>query len=35
MSPLFAAILMPVSSVTVIAWTVGATHFMAKRRGLK
>ncbi|NUN07967.1 MAG: heavy metal translocating P-type ATPase metal-binding domain-containing protein [Ignavibacteriaceae bacterium] len=34
LSPLFAAILMPVSSVTVIVITVTMTTFFAKRRGL-
>ncbi len=33
-SPLLAAILMPASSVTVVLFTVLATNFMAKRKGL-
>jgi Cu+-exporting ATPase len=34
MSPLFAAILMPLSTVTIISFTRLATHFAARRRGL-
>jgi len=34
LSPLTAAILMPVSTVTIISFTSIATHFMAKRRNL-
>lgn len=34
LSPLVAAILMPVSTVTIISFTSVATHFMAKRREL-
>jgi Cu+-exporting ATPase len=35
LSPLFAAILMPLSSVTVIAFTTIATTLMAKKEGLQ
>jgi Cu+-exporting ATPase len=34
LSPLIAAILMPVSTITIISFTSIATHFMAKRRKL-
>lgn len=34
LSPLIAAILMPVSTVTIISFTSLATHFMAKQRKL-
>lgn len=34
MSPLFAAILMPVSSVTIILFTTVSSNFMANRKGL-
>jgi Cu+-exporting ATPase len=34
LSPLFAAILMPVSTVTIISFTSLATHFAAKKRNL-
>lgn len=34
MSPLFAAILMPISTVTIISFTSLLTHWYAKRRGL-
>lgn len=33
-SPLLAAILMPLSSITVVSFTVLSTNFMAKRKGL-
>jgi Cu+-exporting ATPase len=33
-SPIMAAVLMPVSSITVVLFTVLSTNFMAKRRGL-
>jgi Cu+-exporting ATPase len=33
-SPLLAAILMPLSSVTVVLFTVGSTNFISKLRGL-
>jgi Cu+-exporting ATPase len=35
LSPLFAAILMPLSSVTVITFTTIATTLMAKKEGLQ
>lgn len=35
MSPLFAAILMPLSTVTIIGFTSSMTHGYARRRGLK
>jgi Cu+-exporting ATPase len=35
LSPLFAAILMPLSSITVIAFTTITTTLLAKKRGLK
>ena len=34
LSPLVAAVLMPLSTVTIISFTTLATHFMAKRRKL-
>ena len=34
LSPIIAAILMPLSSVTVVAFVVGATNLLAKWRGL-
>src|SRR5690606_15708793 len=35
MSPLFAAILMPLSTVTIIAFTSLSTHWFARKNGLK
>lgn len=35
MSPLFAAILMPLSTVTIISFTSLATHYYARKNGLK
>ena len=33
LSPVIAAILMPVSSITVVAFAVGATEWMARKAG--
>ena len=35
LSPLIAAILMPVSSLTVVLFTIGSTAFIGKKMGLK